>query len=366
MSMSKQLIKSSKDTDTNIYYTAHVINPPSSTKLLPAVFQEERNSPIINNPSEYNMAIIRFNIPSDSLPLFEFEENTYSVTLSYNGHDYQAYLTYVNIVPNSPYDNPIYYYNQFLDLMNTAFSVSFSTLKAANPGAPPTEAPYVIFNPSTQLFSFITQKSYDPVVAGSPTIDIYLNGASFTLFENITFESNFFNGPQPNGKDNKLVVKSFKNNYYPLNYDSTQNYYQFTSPFAFMRRWNEINSIQILSNSIPCRKELVGLPRFDSVSSFGTAVTIGGSVYSNLVTDFTPQINSNSDVLSVYYFYPQGPYRLIDLLDTNPLYKMDFSIYWTNQLGEKKLLYITPGTQIDVKFLFMKKTLNNYVNAGSV
>ena len=77
-----------------------------------------------------------------------------------------------NVDINNPSNN-IYTFQQFIDSINTALQTSFTNLKTAFPVAPPTEAPFIVFNHETDIFSLYTQQLYDTVIAGGPTVDIF-------------------------------------------------------------------------------------------------------------------------------------------------------------------------------------------------
>lgn len=338
----------------NVYYNARITNTKTSTNLLKMEYEEEMTTPIINKPNDYVLSIVRFNIPSNALPLFNYG-NLQTVTLSYSGNDYQENVVYIPIassVFDPSFPQPVYYYSQMVQMINNALTAAFTALKTANPGAPPTEAPYLIFNPTTQLFSFITQTAYDPVI-NPVTIEIFFNSICAKMFETIEMYS--FGRNLPFGKDVQLTIRNTNNNYYP-NPTTNTGYYQFTSQFPYFREWNQLNSIVIVSKSLPTRREMTG-------SVTNASESEGISKYVNILTDFTPQINNNSEVLSTFYYYPQGPYRFIDLMETNPLVKFDFAIYWTDFAGNFYPLYLAPGNEVNIKFLFMnKKQLGYYQN----
>lgn len=352
----------SRDGVDNVYYNAIIRNPVTSGGYVPMVYKQENSQPILMNPSEYKMAIVRLNIPADSLPLFFFKSNFWSITLTYGGSDYMEFLQYVPCVdalydPDS-IDQPVYYYSQMIESFNNAFLAAHARIIVDFPSAP-AYPPILIFSQSTQLFSFIIPRDYlvDPIV-------VYMNADTALFFQTIAFYS--LGRGLPFGKDTYLVVQNQYNNYYPVASDPSVDFnngtatypaFQFTSAFPYFRQWNQLDSIIITSNSLPTRREVVGVvtPSGINVQSF-----------SSIMTDFVPQVNTNSDVLSSFYFYPQGPYRLIDMTDVNPLYNIDFTIYWVSTDGTTRLLQLTPGNVASVKFLFMKKTALNFINAGGV
>ena len=126
---SKALVQISQDliesTEDHIYYNFNILNPITSNVDIPASFDITLNQPILNNPQDYNMTVIRVNLPGNDIPIFQFQPQTgsvltgiYSVTLTYTGSSFQTYLSYVtksNIsYPSSPDYYNIYQYQILL------------------------------------------------------------------------------------------------------------------------------------------------------------------------------------------------------------------------------------------------------------
>jgi len=345
----------------NVYYNAVITNPADSGKLIPMEFAQDHNQPILLDPSQYEMCVVRFNIPGNTPPLLFFKNNYYSVTLSYGGDNYRTYLQYipVNNPGFEPYTQPIFYYYQMINAFNIAFTTSFNALKAAHPVGTPDYPPVLMFDRGSQLFSFVVPRTYDPSVGA--TISVYLNYQAALLFETVPFYS--YSYSDVDGKDSMLIVTESLNNYYPVPTDPTVDFVtpggtypalQITGFYPYFRQWNQLKSIVLTTQTIPCRREILALEGANNTS------------YISMVTDFTPQVNNNSDVLATFYFFPQGPYRLIDLVESVPMYRFDFKIYWTTFDGGFYPLYLSPGNEANIKFLFMKKSIRQFINSGSL
>ncbi len=149
-----------KDNDDIIYYNV-LIPFQSNAEGRPSIaqFKENRTQAIVNNPSEYQISIVRFTIPSSEIPIFIFNIQDYpntnpdlspwSVTFSFdfNGTDVslQQYLIYSadnnESVPDGPSANhttqnitPYYYvksYQHFLDIINVALSQGYQKFTEA-------------------------------------------------------------------------------------------------------------------------------------------------------------------------------------------------------------------------------------------
>jgi len=347
----------------NVYYNAIIRNEVTNTSAKLAEFIEEHSQPIVSVPSDYKLTIVRMNIPADGIPLFFFQNGRYSITLSYGGDDYKEVLQYVSIVNPGlfPGQQPVYYYPQFIQSINDAFLAAHTLLFADHPSANP-HPPLLVYDPNSQLLSFVVDREY--IITDLNRTDIYMNTDLSLFFQNIEFYT--FSRYSVSGKDVQLIVQNVQNNYYPNPTNPTvqftdangvsYNALQMTSEYPLYRKWNSIRGIVVTTTAIPVRREIL------ATNSDGTP----NPTFANVLTDFTPQINTNADVLTPFYYYPQGPYRLMDLVNDTPLYKFDYRISWIDSDGNLFPIYVLPGNEIAIKFLFMRKTMLNFFNAGGV
>ena len=127
--------------DDNIYVGLTIFNESNQKKQ--ASIQKAFTEYIVDRASDYYVSLIEFSMPESSVKILTFRENKWSVTLESQGNYYRSFLTFFDQLNN---ENYIYSYQHFLDIINNSFSEAFTALKAAHPGAPPTEAPQMLFN----------------------------------------------------------------------------------------------------------------------------------------------------------------------------------------------------------------------------
>lgn len=420
----------------HVYYNILVTNngniPTNSYGEIPVQFVEDRVQAILENPREYHLSIVRFSLPGQSIPIFEFVAQPgpglpggnpnpnlgiYSVTLSYMGSFYQVYL---NLIPEAIETPPmdwqpssitqnagyyaIYEYQDFIELINLAFLGAYQLLKAANPGAPPTSAPFLVFNPETQLISLVADKKYNTQDAGAATIGIFMNDPLFSFFQN--FPTVAFNGVNAaNGTVFQLTVSNLGNNgngtwevpsFPPATFlaipawSATTTYsvgayvisggnyyisktngnighmppdavnwlafvvpaagvsvtaYEMKQSYIALADWNDLSSIVFTTGTIPVKSENIPAQNGSGLQNFR-----------NILTDFQPLINSGPDLFSLIQYFPPGEYRLIDLEGTIPLKKFDIQAFW--QDGNQNLfpILLAPGATATLKMLFRKKS----------
>lgn len=355
--------------ESHVYYNVNIAN--TTAQPLEAKFNEVRGEGIVDIPEDYNLAIIRFSVPGQLIPIFfmpiqDFPNlnpnlSTFSVTLSFGGVDFQTFLIYTphntEPVPNPPTAlNPhwpmaayygIFSYQHLLDMINTAYATSFAALKVMFPAAPPTAAPYFTYDSTTELVTLWAQQLYDPVVAGGPTIEIFMDDELYSYFE--SFDVFFFGFDTPAGKDYQFLIKNNNNNI-PA---APVAYYTFPQQYATLYNWNALRNIVFLTGNIPVKAEYIPI-----TNNFGTQVT---NNYLPILTDFQASPGGASAFRGYITFFNQGEYRRVDLKGKEPLKIFDIQVYWADQLGNLHLLFIPPFDSISIKMLFEHKGSKKYL-----
>jgi len=113
--------------EDNIYYNCLLVNPKQTSAS--AIFNEVRTTPILNNCSNYYLSVVRLEIPSTGVPIFNFELNAYSITYKYNNYFYRNIVQYIPDNININIDDltpllPVFIYQLFVDMINNAFNNS--------------------------------------------------------------------------------------------------------------------------------------------------------------------------------------------------------------------------------------------------
>jgi hypothetical protein len=314
----------SKDESEYVYYNIRIDNETSNGR---AFFNETRVQPILDNPSNYELAVERFYVPAMDIPIMIFKDNYYYVTLSFGGVDATVPLVWIpNTSGTDPYGNSIWNYQEMVDIVNVAFQTAFTTLGAG----PPTEAPYITYEAESNLFVFNAQRLYDPVFAGGATIEIFMNINLYSLFN--SFQD--FESEENDPKAHKILVKNNGNNISP----TLTDYYSTYGEWVTLFNWNDLQSIVFDSNTIPVVPENLQSQTNET---------------QKIITDFEPIQDINNR--SAFQYYPQGPLRWYSLSSQQPLYNMNLNVYWKDNEGKLYDIIIEPTEVLTVKILFRKK-----------
>lgn len=354
----------------NVYLNIDIFNSVrDNNKAIIAEYKENRVKSILPNPQDYYLTIVRFFIPSQQIPIFVFdiEEGInqtdinlgiYSFTFSFSGSNFVQPLIYIRdnfSIPlpkppsenNGKQDNSLGYYDVFnyqimVNMMNTSLQVLLLALKTSFPAAPVTEAPFIIYNAETQLFSFILNREW--LTAG---VEIFFNTFLSRYLEAIPLD--FFGFDAPFGKIARLKIQFTGNNAFLLvvpgaPIPTTPEHIQLEQEYVVIQYWNSFKKIIIKSDLLPVN------PEFLSSDNDSNA-------FERILTDFEPIAHHSGDARSIEQFFPSGPYRLIDMQSSNPIQALDIAIFWADNEGFLRPLFIDPGTSISVKILFIKKDL---------
>jgi hypothetical protein len=325
----------------NIYFSSNLYNETNNE--IRAQFNTTNSSAIIDEPSSYCIAIERLAIDAHSIPLFFFRENYYSITLKYKptGDYIQTYLNWVE------YRNPppvfysefrsVYYFQHLIEMVNNALSTAYTNLVSLVGPLPPTapsEAPVLIYDIISRIFSFELNEEYEDI--NTDGIEIYMNLNLFKLFRSFFIE--YYTPPTISGMDRRIVV--YKDYY---NYKNTM-----PRKIILSQQYESIGDVYQL-NSILIATQMPVISE-----------SIGSGNYSNnklgLLTDFIPYpSNSPYDNNSVIIHNPTQ-HRWIDLQNSNQIFNViNWQIFFSDNQGGLYPLFIGPEKSVKIKFVFRRK-----------
>lgn len=398
-----------------IYYNITMTCQVALSRTL-AKFEEMRTTPILENPSDYYLSIVRFALDGRSIPIMimpvipnpgnpsDVNYTPFSVSLQYGGINYTTQLVFVPEVstytPQPPtassqdLTNEYYYiysYQTLVNMINTAFENSFNALAAANPGLVPTvRAPYIIFDRSSSNFGIVVQNIENPLLPGTNvylnqfnisgiplvgssqvagTINIFMNSRIYAYFDSIE-SYKYITDPI---LTDLILIRDLKNNYYyppqndanttatqtPINFVDTNvtytiapDYFLIKQQYDMIGTWNSLSGIVFLTSTLPVQYEYLPSSTVQSTNN-------ASSTFRPILTDFVPNLQKIGDARTKLIYYPSGPYRLINLGSNDPLRKIDLQVFWTDQYNNSYPLYVSCTQSDTVKLMFIKKSLIN-------
>jgi len=352
--------------DDNIYYNVNIVNNESFSQY--ANFSQRLTGQIIDNPNDYYMAVARFSLNGDEIPLFLYKPNFWYVSLTYG--TYTASTSILSPVGgDGPYGPAFYTYQQFMDSINVAYDTCMTSLivqTEVTPGNPTTSplygitAPFILYDNKTGICSI-----YGDITAYNSTlstpIKVFMNINLFIKFTN--FYISYFGEGLPTHLDAQILfVNQHGTNVVTLSSPTATYIVNSQESSKNSAMWDS-HSIVFKSNTMGLRSEYTTISNATpsiGLNNQGSAGT--GIPTDTLMTDFIPTFSSGEQIgwRQQLVYIPQF-YRLIDLLGSQSN-SVDIQIYWVDSLGNQYPFIIAPLNLASVKLVFLKKSLaKNYV-----
>ena len=325
-----------QDDQSYIYYNVFIQGDEQGKE---AKFSENRTVPILSDPSQYELSVIRFSVSSFNIPISFYDTNQY-IKLEYGTSSVQKILEYIQ--PSTPGlinfyapKLPIYQFATYVQSLNNALKDAFDDLLILEPGMPSTESPYMTFDASSGLFTMNAEKAgYGEDLLNRVNIIF-----SYNLFKQYNSFDNFF----LNELETRIVIRdTFTNS---IDFGGVP-YYFMTQSYSTLENITTVTRLVFLSNSIPVNQELIG----------------GQSdVQERIITDFLLEgVTSRGAII----FNPQGPLRYYNLLSNYPLRNIDLNIRFQTSDSETYPVILTSGTNASVKIQFRKQISQRLLESG--
>ncbi len=309
----------------------------NSYSRFPISFIQNQSKPILQSTRGYKLSIIRFSLNTETLPIFipsmqSKNTTTYSITMEYNGKQFQQYMNFEpqNINPVDPVEYYYVYNYQYLTyLVNKCIAsclIGLTTLTTC----PTVISPVISFDPISQK-CIISLDSNFYGYNESTKINIYMNYAMFALFASLPAI---------------IVNKNTAGMDYQLNNLISQDKNKLIQDFSTVAIWNPVSSVVFTSSLIPiCESETPPIKLFADGKAVDESTT---SNKLDILTDFI-----GNDLCFVPYIqYAPAQYRYVALKQNAELKNLDLQVYWQNKNnGGLKPIYMGVGGSVSVKLL---------------
>lgn len=406
----------SKDPD-HLYYNINIANDESiDADNSPAIkYIDSRDSPILEDISDWYFSIIRFQLRAIQSPLFipQIEKDQsnpnktiYKISLvyhySYNNGIYQPVIKSRNIEyrpQNTSLNNQsstdeyyyIYQYSHFIKLVNETFQLihtdihnQIKTNHSNNNITLSFKAPVLRYDNNTQMFQLYLDKNVynrkEKNFNSTPSYNIDVKGFLFFNSNMYNLFGNFHCNKIGNDITNSFWYyqnnthtdenKRYLTNQNGMNYEimpiedglnlnevviSNKTYYKMEQDFeSTSELWNPISSIVFTTNILPVVGEISGNPL---VFQDGKSSTQSNrNITEKILTDFQMPLTSADNYQNAITYSP-SEYRVSDFFGTKfTLRSLDINAYWKNRLTGKMMpLKLKNKGSIDLKIMFKKK-----------
>jgi len=370
----------------NKYLNIVIRGQPS--KDTPARYSSTSTDIILNNGADYYLSIIRFSIPTNTIPLmiFPIQEGTnndinlgtFSFTLTFMGNSLQEYLIFFPVVsnvplPKSPANNngkqdltTTYYYvfdpSQLVTIMNNALASLFANFIIMFGPFPVgvTQPPYLLYDDNTEKLTFIVQDTFI-----TNNLLLSCNSLLFNYLQYFVVKFNGYNAPFDADFDFLFSLRpsqfpNYDNYYYPdINVTPYPPVFlKFTQQISVLDYWTDFRSLVFVTNLLPIAQEIYPTNQIINNPNDNS----GNFQYIPILTDFSPQGIPGP----IVEYNPTAQYRLIDIISTGPVQGLDMQIYWRDINSNLYPVLIASTAVATIKIAFLKKSIYNTLYKSQV
>lgn len=366
-----------------VYYDMTYNNYQSTTEEpLQLEFKETRNSPIISNPENYNMSIVRFQLDTPSLPSYiaSIQPNQgdkdlmiHSITLTYMNSGVETNTNPVYLIwtpvhkevspPPAPNANSngfqtdsIYYYGysflNVVNIINTALSTAMTALKTAV-GAPisSAETPFMYFNETSKTFAIVAERDHFNI-NNTSHIRIWFNRSLFGLFNSFPM---FRYSITDTRNKNYLIRMDTENGYNLIQKSfvgSNKVMIELHQEYPTISNFCPITSILFTTTQLPIVPNFLSAPL-----SFLNNQLVSDANQNGLTAQIITDMANNDDFSYKpnLLYAPSAEYRRIALASNRPITNVDVKVWWRDRFGKLQPFYLWSGGKASIKLLFEKK-----------
>lgn len=370
------MISKVRPSPDDIYYNVSMTNnnTGSNNFSVPAIYTANKTMPILNKSDDYYCSICAFSIPLDNVPLTvcpvlttggnsnttpmiigirDFTNNVYYPQNLIWTPELHEYPQVIQVGSLAQIVSPYYYmYNivTMINMFNTALALAVTAYNVATLSA--LSIPIFVYNPVSTLVSLVAKLS-DWVTTSPQSVGIYVNTVGYNFLDSIPVQSytNTSIGGTPD-----LVFKIFYDglNGYPSNsaYPANPTYISMSMNYPTLYLWASLRKIIITSSSLPLNFEQTPTINNLNPDNYNTI---------NIVADFIPQNDITGATRQIAFYSVSGQYRLIDLLSSTYLNKIQLEIFWQDINQNLYPLFISQNQEATIKLIFTRKEL--YLNS---
>lgn len=372
-------------------------NPTPINSSVPLTFDETRAKPYLNNPKDYYMSVLSFEMDTQAVPVFisepvvgatDISSTIYWITITdannnvvTNGHQNVRWSPEDLSAPKPPSPVPTnfneypyyfgYNYSYFIELVNKALATPAHT----------STAPFLTMEGNFVTLSaparanlnqdFMTDASGNCVdFNGNPNPlghKIFFNSELYYLFSSLpAIERNeplkgSLGGTvknanfqllmviNPSGTNLSTVATSFTippatNPYRVVN--SVTEY----PPFPM---WNPVDTIVFTADHLYIVPELIAANATTSTQNVDARKSNAESYY--ILADYAAPLYTGKEYKPNITYQPSAEYKLSDVYGNNPIYQLNLNVYWKDKYGSLHRFLLESGGTASLKILFRKK-----------
>jgi len=319
---------SSIDTKSNVYFNVTIL--PTDPLVIQgngrANFSVTRTDPIIERASDYELAVVRFSIPTANIPL-SFDEGNFKFRIETPSEIVESTFNVPNTSAEFLYGRPaLWNYSAVVTALNDQIASVWAGISGAT-GSPPV----IIFDSISKRFTF-----YFPTAGWTGDTPNFQLSFAEPLFFRL-------------GGMRTFVYTANNTIYY--RYISTVNlvnqetingvvYTAVTQDYSTLSAWSEFTRLRLSTSSIPVSSEL------DSAQV---------PLLSKVISDFAIDLGDGGLGGQTVIFEPTSELRFYALESNQSIRTIDLQIEFLDRSGQAYPIILSENQSCLVKILFRRK-----------
>lgn len=329
-----------------VYLNINIKGSSNPDKFIDAIYNENRTVPILDNPKDWIVGMIRFVAPSYNIPIFKWstqypqplEDPNLVVYFRFNNILVSSTVKYITktTIPLE-FGRVIWNYTDFLTMINVAIADAFALIQGVAGWNPLIKCPRLVLDSTTNLISLYS----DALMATGSGIDLIFSNLLYSYF------------PSFSTKENTLIILNKYLYILNINNNIINNVtylgvagYAMLQEYSTLSLWSGVDKLLFISNTIPVDTELDG----------GQL-----NIQSRVIFDFVIDNSQLNDGTAIIY-NSQGNQRWYNLLSSFPMKQTDISVRILFKDGTTFPLRLLSTDTLTCKLQFVKKTSMTNLN----
>ncbi len=374
-----------------VYYDLVVANYKSEElddNLQHLKFYETRQTPIIENASDYFMSIVKFQLDTFSLPVYyaliepdqgDPTKMIYSFTTEYvygtgaSIYSQQRFCTWdpadmTKATPKAPnqtsngfQEHSEYYYcysyHHMVKILNDTLALCMGDLFSQYPVVKFLSPPFFAWNASNNTISLYGNSEVYNSENTTDVVNIYCNTSTYSLLNGMPVHKKGISNSL--GRHYRFILDS--NNGANLivgnqeAYGTTDTLIKIDQEWSSIQLWTPVSSIVFTTSTLPITPNQVSAPMLIKNGEIVQLSSLANQSF-NIITDMST--NEQSYKPSLLYI-PSAEYRLINLYNETPINQIDLQVYWRDKFGNLHPFKFPSGSSCSVKIAFIKKSIRS-------
>jgi len=372
-------------------------NPVPINSSVPLTFDEARTKPYLNNPKDYYMSVLSFEMDTQAVPVFmpepvigatDISSTIYWITITdasnnivTNGHQNVKWSPEDLSAPKPPSPVPAnfneypyyfgYTYSYFVELVNKALAAPNHT------NGPPfltIDGNLVKLSAPARINlaqDYMTDTSGNCVdLDGNPNPaghKIFFNSELFYLFSSLSaIEKNeplvgSLGGKQLNANFQLLMVVNPSGTNLsdvPTNFSSVppsgnRRVVSSITEYPPFPMWNPVDTIVFTTSHLHIVPELIAANATTTSQNTNSQKSNAESYY--ILADYAAPLYTGKEYKPNITYQPSAEYKLSDVYGNNPVYQLKMNVYWKDKYGSLHRFLLESGGTASLKLLFRKK-----------